>query len=529
MNKFFELLKVNISLAVIQLNIGRLTRNRKRGLSSVYMLLFSAILVMAYMGWIDAMLYESVGPYGFGWMLVAMGLVMVSLFTLATGIYTVNSVLFESQDLDQLFSYPISPKQIMFSKLMALVAENWIIGLAFYLPAMAVYSYHTTPDLAFYIYALLGFICLPLIPVCLFILFAYFLNLVVSGKRAKKAINAIFTFAIIFAASFGIQELITNVTMSNMNFSDLIGGFKSFYPPLGYLTSGIVKENPGDLMIGLVWNILPFVVLCVALSFGYKALWSRSTAVSKSKRKALSFGIHSSFSTLVQKEFSRFFSSVMYILNSSIGMILMTLFTVLSAMGGRQLHDLQDLFQGNTKILFVLLLFGFILVITNTTAPSISLEGKNLWIIKSWPVSEGKILMAKLSVHLAVTIPLLAVNCIIIGFSMKLGIIDSVIVFILCALFATLSGLLGLIFNLYFHRFDFYNDTQVVKNSASVLLTYLAMAVIMGIFAGIYWLLRANIVQAWFLVGTGIILALLTVAAAIFVFTRGKELFRNVI
>jgi ABC-2 type transport system permease protein len=529
MSKFFELLKVNISLAVVQLNIGRLTRNRKRGLSSMYMLLFSAILIMAYMGWIDTMLYKSVGPYGFGWLLVAMGLVMVSLFTLATGIYTVNSVLFESQDLDQLFSYPISPKQIMFSKLMALVAENWIIGLAFYLPALAVYSYHVKPDPAFYIYALLGFICLPLIPVCLFILFAYFLNLVVSGKRAKNAINAILTFGLIFAASFGIQEMITSIKVSNLNFSDLIGSFKNFYPPLGYLTSGIVKENPGDLMIGLAWNILPFVVLCVVLSFGYKALWSRSTAVSKSKGKALSFGIHSPFSTLVQKEFARFFSSVMYILNSSIGMILMTLFAVLSATGGARLQDLESLFPGNMKVLFVLLLFGFVLVITNTTAPSISLEGRNLWIIKSWPVGEGEILMAKLIVHLAVTLPLLAVNCVIVGFTMKLNIIDSLIVFLLCALFATLSGLIGLIFNLYFHRFDFFNDTQVVKNSASVLLTYLAMAVILGVFAGIYWLLRANIVQACFLVCVGVALVSFTVAAALFVFTRGKNLFRTVI
>ena len=163
----------------------------------------------------------------------------------------------------------------------------------------------------------------------------------------------------------------------------------------------------------------------------------------------------------------------MYILNSFIGMILMTLFLVLSGTGGAKIQKLESYFPANMKILFVLLIFGFTLVISNTTAPSISLEGKNLWIIKSWPVDEGKILLAKLCVHLTVTIPLLIVNCVIAGFIIRLSIADCIVLFVICALFAVLGGLTGLIYNLYFHRFDFYSDTQVVKNSSSVLLTIL--------------------------------------------------------
>jgi hypothetical protein len=47
--------------------------------------------------------------------------------------------------------------------------------------------------------------------------------------------------------------------------------------------------------------------------------------------------------------------------------------------------------------------------------------------------------------------------------------------------------------------------------------------------AGIYWLMRANIVLDWFLSGIVIALAILTVAAAVFVFTRGKEMFKNLV
>jgi len=527
MNKFFELLKVNISLALMQININRFAKGKKRSFSSGYMLLFGAILIMAYLGWIANSLYGLIGKYGFGGLLVVMGLLVVSLFTLVMGIYSVNNVLFESQDLDQLFSYPITPMQILFSKLLALVAENWLIGIVLYLPVLAVYCINVKPDVLFYVYAILGFLCLPFIPVCLFILLAYFLNIITSGKRAKNTINSIISIGLIFGTVFGIQNLISGFKTSSVNFPDLIDGFKNFYPPLGYLTNGIVNSNLGDLLIGLLWNIVPFIVLCVVLSFGYKSLWSRSRAVHKARRRKLSFGVQSPFSTLLQKEFYRYFSSVMYILNSSIGMILMTLFTILIGTGGAKIQKLESYFPAKMKILFVLLVFGFTLVVSNTTAPSISLEGKNLWIIKSWPVDEGKILLAKLCVHLTVTIPLLIVNCVIAGFTMQLSIANCIVLFVICALFTALSGLTGLIFNLYYHRFDFLSEFQVVKNSSSVLLTYLTMAVIVAASAGIYWLLRANIVLDWFLSGIGIALAILATAAAVFVFTRGKEMFKN--
>lgn len=529
MNKFFELLKVNISLAMMQININRFARGKKRSFSSGRMLLFVAVFIMVYMGWVSNGLYGSIKQYGLGWLLIAMGLLIVSLFTLITGIYSVNTVLFESQDLDQLFSYPITPMQILFSKLLALVVENWLVGIVFYLPVIAVYCYHVKPDAFFYIYAILGFACLPFIPACLFILLAYLLNIITSGKRAKSAINVIVTFGLIFGTFFGMQNLLSGFKTSSVNFPDLMDSFKNFYPPLGYLTNGIVHENPGDLLIGLLWNIAPFIVLCIALSFGYKSLWSRSRVVHKARRGKLTFGVQSPFSTLFQKEFYRYFSSVMYILNSSIGMILMTLFTILSGTGGEKIRKLQSFFPTDIKILFVLLVFGFTLVITNTTAPSISLEGKNLWIIKSWPVDEGKILLAKLCVHLVVTIPLLLINCVIVGFTMQLSVANCFTLFVICALFAVLGGLMGLIFNLYYHQFDFYSDTQVVKNSSSVLLTYLTMAAIVAAFAGIYWMWRADIVLSWFLSGIGIVLVILTTAAARFVFTKGKAMFKNLI
>lgn len=527
MKKFLELFKANVSLGMMQLNLRRFSGGKSRGRSPGGILPVAAAAFMVYFGWIADSLYRGFGPLGLGWLLVPMALLFISFFILGTGVYSVNAVLFDGRDLDQLFSFPLSPLQILFSKVLALVAQNWLVGAVIYLPILAVYCYHETPAASFYPSAVLGFLCLPFIPVCLFILLAYFLNLLTGGARARNLINTVVTLALIAAAAFGINHIVAGYRASAVGSAALMGQFKSIYPPIGDLTSGIVNGDAGDLLRGLLWNLAPFAVLCAALSFGYRALWSRSRAVRKAKRGKLSFGVRSPFSTLLQKEFYRYLSSVMYILNSSIGIILMTLFTVFSGAGGEKIRRLESYFPPDKKILFVLLLFGFTLAITNTTAPSISIEGKSFWIVRSWPVGEGKILLAKLCVHLTVTIPLLLVNCVIAGFTMKLRVADCAALFVLCAFFAVLSGLTGLIFNLFFHRFDFYNDTQVVKNSSSVLLTYLTMAAVVAACAGVYWWMRADIVLGWFLTGVGFALAVLAAAAAAFVFTRGKELFKN--
>lgn len=493
------------------------------------MLLLAAVVMMGYFGFIANSIYRSVGSFGFGWILIALGLAVVSLFTLITGLYSVNTVLFEGRDLDQLFTYPISPLQILFSKVLALVAENLIVGIVFFLPVFTVYCYYEKPDTLTYIYSILAFICTPLLPVCIFILLAYFLNLLTNGMRAKNTIKTVITIGLIVGSAIGIQNLVSGFKTSRINLSDIFAGFKTFYPPLGYLMSGIVKGNFGDLLIGLLWNIVPFVVLCAVLSFGYQSLWTRARVTHKSLRKKLSFGVQSQFATLLQKEFSRYFSSVMYVLNSSVGMILMTIFTiVVSKSGGKKIQQLEQLFPTDMKILLFLLIFGFTLAVSNTTASSISLEGKNLWILKSSPVDEGKILLAKLCVHLGVTIPLLTVNCIIANFTTQLSIVNCLILFAICSLFSVLSGLTGLIFNLFYPRFDFYSDMQVVKNSLSVLLTLLTMAVFVVAFAEVYWQLRANIILNWYLLGISTVLTVFTILAAAFVFTKGKKILKNI-
>ena len=105
------------------------------------------------------------------------------------------------------------------------------------------------------------------------------------------------------------------------------------------------------------------------------------------------------------------------------------------------------------------------------TAPSISLEGKNLWIPKSIPVSSWEVLRAKLRLHMLVALPPLFLLSLILGLIMGYRGQLLALVLILPSLFGAFSGLLGLFENLRHPNFNWINETQAVKSGASVMIT----------------------------------------------------------
>lgn len=88
---------------------------------------------------------------------------------------------------------------------------------------------------------------------------------------------------------------------------------------------------------------------------------------------------------------------------------------------------------------------------------------------------------------------------------------------------SVLSGLVGLITNLRYHRFDFTNEMQVVKNSASVLISMFGMLFVVGVFVGIYLLCQNVISFDIFATAVVGVLLVLTLITGRYVFTKGEK------
>ena len=529
MIKFLKLVKVNLISLLVQSNFSNSLKRKKTNSSksgfTIAFILMLGLLFCFLSGFYSYWMISALEPFGTAWLALAAFYLVTVILTLITGIYTTSSFLFSSKDMENLFSYPLRQWQILLSKVFSILIENWAFGLVLIIPASAVYWVIVKPSPMFIVYTILGFLFISLIPVAVSTVISYLINLFTSGSRIKTLLNIIFTLAFIV-----LMSALPSVLLHNFDFLKLldISFFIKVYPPIYFLFNAIVNQSFIDSIWFVLINLILFSGFILALSSGYRALWSKATASRLTASKPIKTAETSSkFSALLKKEFSKYLSSAMYVLNSSIGALMILVFAIYTCFfPDDALSEIINI-PGISSLIVpgVLIIFGFIAAMTCTTSSSISLEGKTLWIVKTLPVDAISILKAKLAVNFIIGLPAILVSAAIVSFSMNLWETGAVWIFLLPAELLIIVSLFGLIINLYHHRFDFQNDMQVVKNSASVIITlFSSWGLLIALSAG-YILLRHQIDFNVYAAVTALLLACVIVFAYRFIKKKGQLLF----
>lgn len=121
-----------------------------------------------------------------------------------------------------------------------------------------------------------------------------------------------------------------------------------------------------------------------------------------------------------------------------------------------------------------------------TPVLSVSLEGKNLWVLRTMPISGKTVLLGKLLMVCRLQMPLVSVSVLALCLIAGCGIGLTVLTVCVCVLFCWFVGTLGLVMNLLAPRFDWQSENQPCKQSLSVCVTmfgaYFFAAVIVGVF-----------------------------------------------
>ncbi|MBR5098806.1 MAG: hypothetical protein IK091_06270, partial [Spirochaetales bacterium] len=180
-------------------------------------------------------------------------------------------------------------------------------------------------------------------------------------------------------------------------------------------------------------------------------------------------------------------SSSTYLLNSGIGAIIMVAIAVFFFIKGSFLNSaIYGTFGDAVIPMLPALLAGAVGMASATvmiSAPSVSLEGKSLWIVQTLPVSCTQVLKAKLLNHLLFTLGpglLLAISSLV---AFRAGFAEWILVLVLTTALIVLQGEFGLFLNLKRPNLNWTNETMVVKQS---------MAVTIAMFGG--WILATLII-----------------------------------
>jgi len=158
------------------------------------------------------------------------------------------------------------------------------------------------------------------------------------------------------------------------------------------------------------------------------------------------------------------------------------------------------------------------------TACSISLEGNNLWLLKSIPISANDIFNAKAKVNLSVTIPFILLCSVIFKFTLDMNIYQFLSSIIMPASVSFMFSYLGIAINLKFPKFDWTNEVAVIKQGLSSMLYLIAVGAAIFIFIAVYVLINNIELMIILITAFSVISGMLL---KIYLYKNGERIFKN--
>ena len=305
----------------------------------------------------------------------------------------------------------------------------------------------------------------------------------IIGKVSKKIPNkGLLTVVIGFSA-------IAIVALLGLNLGPIISALINYIEAIAisvqkYLPVMYVYGFPAD--VGLkMRGMLPLIALTAVLmllvykymSINFLKLVTKKTSEKKKKYESKPMQKTELQYALIKKEIGYFFSIPAYVMNAGMSTIMAAFLGISILLKGDMINSSLPLLFPDASGSLTALLVGSSLALCCTlndvTAPSISLEGKTLWLLKSTPIDPFKIFMGKALLSPIVSLPGVLFTSITSALKLNLGVVDVLFVIIIPLLACLFSGFLGVCINLRIPRFDWSTEITVIKQSLSVIITLL--------------------------------------------------------
>ena len=491
MKKVFSLIKAVCSQ---DMNLFKY-KSKGNNLSKVLLFGFLSLMIMVTFGGYYYLLGKELNRVNLTYLMLGISLVLPLVFIFIQGIYKSQNILFEAKDNDLLMSLPISKKLLILIRFFKMYLYELIYGLLFIIPAIVVYVYFVKVNVLFYIITLIMILMLPIIPIVLSSLIGYVIKNISIKFKAKKLVQIIITFAMFFGILYisnNGDEFINNIVSNASNINEII---TKIYYPIGMYIKLINNFNILDIILYLIINMLPLVLFVYILNRSYFVVINKSKVNSYSNKKGYKYNKISYMKALVIKEVKKYFSSPVYVFNTFFGLILLVIATIglctnfestvnYILSGEIEGIDINMLYNLAPKVFFLIIMF--ISFMTSITSSSISIEGKSFNISKSLPIGVNKILYSKIIFSNLLVIPIMLVCDVIFFIYFDLKIIDYIFIILISIVGPIISSLLGLIINLKYPKMDASNDTEVVKQSMSSMISVFSGMIISIAIGGLF-------------------------------------------
>ena len=419
------------------------------------------------------------------------------ILALVLTLFYAQGVIFEAKDNELLLSMPIRPSAILASRIASVYFLNTLFSLL--LLGAAGYTVSVRAGGLSALNVILLILCallLPLLSTTLSCLLAWVVSIVTRHSRKKSLVQVLLSLGASLLFYLTIQnvnkELFKTLEESAGN---IALAFRHTVYPLYAMGEAIAGCSLKYLLIFAACCAVPFAAVYWLLSKSFIRIVTARDASRRVKYEAAPLKGSSVVWSLAKKDLSRFFSSPPYMLNAGLGLLYSLGMAVVSVVSGNDLikgvleQGAEIANPGAYTTLISAYIMSFLAATTTLSGCSVSVEGKNLWILKSMPLRAKEILTAKFLFHLTLAVPVSLACSVLYLFSTPMATAPGIVLMFLMPLaFNGFNALFGLIMNLYRGKMDYPSVARASKSSASSLIPMLSTILLVGGSAVLYFI-----------------------------------------
>ena len=450
--------------------------------STIFLFVMFGVLMIGVLGTmftlLSVFLCAPLTEAGLAWMYFTVMALLAILLGAFGSVFNTFAGLYLAKDNDLLLSMPIPVRYILAARLLGVYLLGLMYSGVLLLPAVIVYWCMAS----FSLQSVLGGILLILTVSGIVLFLSCALGWVVtqiSRKLRNKSLITVLISLIFIGAYYFFyakaQSLMQDLIANADSYGAKIRG--AAYPL--YLLGRMGVGDPVALLVWIAGTALVLFLTLYIIARGFIRLATSTGTVARTAYREKKARVASPAGALRRREFARFLGSPTYMLNCGLGSVIGVAFAGFLLIRNSWAYENLSVLSEAVGIgipRFAPIAAAAVCMILSTiaiTAPSVSLEGRTIWLSQSLPVTPWQALRAKLGLQIVLTgIPaLFCLACAAIACA--LSAVEILMAALLVSAFVLLMALFGLFLGLKMPNLSWTNEITPIKQSACVTLALL--------------------------------------------------------
>ncbi len=414
---------------------------------------------------------------GMPWLyFVLMGTLSILLGTFGS-VFNTYSVVYLAKDNEMLLSMPIPPSAILTTRVSLVYGMSLMYSGVVWIPACLYYWIFGAPAAGAVVLEVLLLFLIALLVTVLTCALGWVVALASSRVKNKSFIIVVLSLVAFFGYYYLCMNMMDYLKKLLLNAQALGSGIRTWLNLLYQLGQAAAGSGRAMLIFsGVTAGLFALCFVLLSRSFVRIVTKAQGTQKKGGKITVRASGVPSA---LLRREMKRFTSSPTYMLNCGFGLVILPVLAVFLLVKREMLETaLAGMGQmlpwvSSLLPLFVVIMVCEVISINTISTPSVSLEGKYLWILRSLPVSGKQILRAKLKLHIRLNILPVLFAAVVLGYCLNLTVPTIVLIMLYCAAYVWLCGAFGLTVGILRPNFQWTTETMPIKQSVNVLLSML--------------------------------------------------------